>query len=136
MLAETIIKIAFNEAVENLSLPYALAPENVQIDWSLQKPFIRTYDQPVSKKQSSLGNTGANLHKGIFHIEVCYPGDSGIVAPMSIAELIIPTFKRGQYLIQDGNIISCIKAEVKTAYIENSWYILPIFVSYTANMEN
>ena len=34
MLAETIIKIALNEVLENLTLGYKVAPENVEIDWN------------------------------------------------------------------------------------------------------
>lgn len=136
MLAEAIIKIALNEVLENLTLGYKVAPENIEIDWNLQEPFIRTYDQPVVKKQASLGTDGANLHVGIFHIEICFPSKSGIIKPLEIAELILPAYKRGKYLVYDDNKILCEKAEIKTAFTENSWYVLPIHVRYSANMEN
>ena len=136
MLAETIIKIAMNEVLENLTLGYKVAPENVEIDWNLQEPFIRTYDQPVIKRQASLGPDGANLHVGIFHIEICHPSKIGIIKPLEIAELILPNYERGKNLIYDGNKILCERAEIKTAYTENSWYILPIHVRYSAYMEN
>ena len=136
MSAELVIKTALNEALENLSLPYAKAPENTEIDWNLQEPFIRSYDQPVLKQQCTLGVDGANIHKGIFHIEVCYPSNTGSIKAVEVANLIMPTFKRGTKLVQDGNTITCEKVEIKTAYTENTWYILPIFVVYNAYMEN
>lgn len=136
MLSETIIKIAVNDVLENLSLAYKVAPENTEIDWNLQEPFIRTYDQPVAKRQASLGTDGSNLHVSIFHIEICFPSKSGIVKPMEIAELIVPSFKRGTIITYDDNKILCKRAEIKTAFTENSWYILPIHVTYQAYMEN
>lgn len=136
MGAELIIKTILNEVLENLSLPYPKAPENVEIDWSLQEPFIRSFDQPVLKEAAACGTTAPNIHKGIFHIEICYPSNTGCIKAVEIADLIMPSFKRGTRLISGTNMVRCDKVMVKTAYTENSWYILPIFVVYNAYMEN
>ena len=136
MSAEILIETILNDAVIALNLPHPVAFENTQIDWNLQVPFIRLYNQPTLKEQAACGETARNFHKGIFHIEVCYPGNAGVIKPKEIAALITPSFKRGKHLVSGTDEIICEKCSIQTAYVENSWYILPIFVFYYTFLEN
>ena len=136
MSAEILIETILNDAVIALNLSHPVAFENTQIDWNLQVPFIRMYNQPTLKEQAACGETARNFHKGIFHIEICYPGNAGVIKPKEIAALITPSFKRGKHLVSGTDEIICEKCTIQTAYVENSWYILPIFVFYYTYLEN
>lgn len=136
MTSDTAIKLVLFETMENLILPCDKAPENTEIDYTRQSPFVRYFDQPTVKDQFELGTDGFNLHKGVFHIEICFPGNAGVVAPANIADIILPIFKRGTDLEYNGVKIRCEKCRIVTAYVENSWYILPIHITYRAIMEN
>lgn len=134
MSAETIIKIALNETLENLVLPCPKVPENREHDYNTQSPWVRSRINPKKKVQHSLGTDGCNQHIGLFHIEVMYMKNQGVITAQSIADIILNAFKRGTKINYNGDIITCEMAEIKQAYDEEGWYVLPIIVTYRAEL--
>lgn len=136
MSSETELKTGLFEVMEGITLSNAKIPENIEENYTIGESFVRYFIQPVLKKQASYGTDGPNYHRGIFHIEICSPNNVGPLVPMQIADAICPYFKRGTKVTLSNGEISFDKCEIKTAYRENSLYVLPIYATYRALMSN
>lgn len=136
MTSDYELKDSLFNRVENITLSNAKFPENILDNPTLGEPYIRYFDQPITKKQAAYGTDGRNYYSGIFHIEVCCPSDVGPMVAIGIADKITPSFKRGTVLTLTNGYVTFYKCQIMRSYTENALYILPIYAYYYAYMIN
>lgn len=108
------------------SLP-PVAWENINYTPSSTTLYLRPTILPAPTAQASLGDSGRDLHEGIFQIDVFIPDGSGRSTwPDSIAD----HFKRGTILTQNGVTVRIKNASIGTAFKDENFYQVPVTIDY------
>jgi len=92
-----------------------------------------------TKTQAGLGDDGWNRLNGLFRIFLWYPKNDrsfGQYEAHLEAGDLIDAFKRGTYLTYDGVVVRCENAQRTTDIDIDSWYVVPVEVTWFAYAEN
>ncbi|MCF3934347.1 DUF4128 domain-containing protein [Acuticoccus sp. M5D2P5] len=99
--------------------------------------YLRASHIPTTTDQITLGDSGYNRHRGIFQIDVVWPANGGLVAPMKVVDAIIAHFQRGTVLTEGGHIVRIYAPPHPGPVISSPPQIqIPVSVRYQADAPN
>lgn len=106
-----------------------IAWENVNYEPSSNVLYLRPTTLQAPTLQACLGDTGRDIHEGIFQVDVFIPDNSGRTTwPDDIAD----HFSRGTRLTQNTVSVTITTVSTSAGIKDNNFYIVPVSISYRA----
>lgn len=125
----TDIQGALRAQLNTLPSSPPIAWENVNYEPKAKTLFLRATSLPAPTVQACFGDTGRDLHVGIFQVDVFIPEKQGRSTwPDSIAD----HFKRGTVLTQNGVDVRITTVSIAPAINDEHFYIVPVSIGYQA----
>jgi hypothetical protein len=97
------------------------------------RPFLRPWQLPALTQSSGFGARDANDFRGIWQVDVFWPDDLGILAPLEKASKLMAHYGKGLVLHEGG-----VKVQINEppylgpALQEPGWLHLPVNIRYRA----
>jgi hypothetical protein len=114
----------------------AVAWPNKPFSPSQGEAWLRMTVLPAETFAAAVGSAAANRHSGLLQIDVFWPPGEGLKAPLELADEIAAHFKRGSSISGAVTVSVNRPPSVLPAAREDSWFIVPVRVPYTADLAN
>lgn len=91
--------------------------------------YLRATSLQGETVQACLGDSGEDMHDGIFQVDVFIPDNKGRTA---WADAIADHFKRGTVLTRNGVNVRIRSTSISPGIKDNHFYIVPVSIVYQA----
>jgi len=127
------IRRAFEKKLATLT-PIDTAYENTKYTPAVGTPYQQV-NLLLANPDDQVMGSAIYFEQGIFQVALHYPLGAGPSAAESRAMLIRAAFKRGTSLIESGIIVNIITTpDINQPLIDGEWYIVPISISFMAQI--
>ena len=113
---------------------FSVAFENVSFSPITGTSFVQCEFIPVQRVRAARGPNSQILYKGIFHINVHAPENTGPAEAETLAELLIDNFESNTDVSYTSGgtttIVSIDYAERQQGFTDTPWYLIPITIGW------
>lgn len=92
--------------------------------------FLRETVLPAEAFQAEQGDSGRDLHSGIYQVDVFSPVDQGKNAAIVQADAIADHFSRGTTLTYNGINVRLTRTSLGAGFNDGAWWIVPVNIRY------
>jgi len=129
----TNIREAFESKLDALRISESLPPiawENVEFDPHIGTSFITVFHIPTGKVAANRFQNPQFRYEGTFLVEVYCPKNEGPNTVDTICDTIIQNFPEADTITGSSVTLTIRNSERVNSFVDNSWYIGTMNISY------
>ena len=121
------MRAALDTRLTTLAGSTPIAWENTNYKADADTEFLRSTFIPSDTSQYTLGDTGKDVTRGLYQVDVFAPAQMGrTTKPDSIAD----HFKRGTILTKNATRVRIRSVSVGRGTLDGAWYIVPVTMNF------
>ena len=121
------IQSAFDGVLSTIAGFVDVVTENDRFKPTQGQPYARSTLLPSQKGTLSLGQTGKDLQRGIYQVDIVVPADAGISVANDLADKVVTAFPRGAI---SGTDIYVTTAQRELGRRDGAFYVLSTTVRW------